>query len=66
MRSGTTPNIYPSDVPTAAALTQEDLRAWVSKRLGKTQRLSGLRHLRELPRSDIGKVLRRELRDSWY
>jgi acyl-coenzyme A synthetase/AMP-(fatty) acid ligase len=31
--------------------------------VGRTQRLSGLRWIGELPRSAIGKVLKRELRD---
>ena len=36
---------------------------WVNARLGKTQRLSELRLVDSLPRSAIGKVLKRELRD---
>ena len=46
-----------------AAVTAEALRQWANAQLGKTQRLSAL-HLRaELPRSAIGKVLKRELRE---
>jgi acyl-CoA synthetase (AMP-forming)/AMP-acid ligase II len=52
-------------VPATAAPGPEDLRAWANERLGKTQRLTGLRYVDELPRSDIGKVLKRELRDRW-
>ncbi|MBA2964216.1 MULTISPECIES: class I adenylate-forming enzyme family protein [Ramlibacter] len=52
-------------VPGDAAPQPEDLRAWVNGRVGKTQRLAGLRYLAELPRSDIGKVLKRELRERW-
>ena len=37
--------------------------AWANARLGKTQRLSALHAIDELPRSAIGKVLKRELRD---
>ena len=37
--------------------------AWVNDQLGKTQRLSALHVADELPRSAIGKVLKRELRD---
>jgi len=33
--------------------------------VGKTQRLSALQFTEELPRSAIGKVLKRELRDGW-
>jgi len=39
--------------------------AWFNDRVGKTQRLSALEPLDELPRSSIGKVLKRELRDRW-
>ena len=45
--------------------TAEDVRSWANAQVGKTQRLSGLRLLAELPRSAIGKVLKRELRDGW-
>jgi acyl-coenzyme A synthetase/AMP-(fatty) acid ligase len=37
----------------------------VNGQVGKTQRLSGVRCVDELPRSDIGKVLKRQLRESW-
>src|SRR5690606_38096987 len=43
----------------------EDVMAWVNQRVGKTQRLSALEVVGELPRSAIGKVLKRELRDNW-
>ncbi len=43
----------------------EALRQWVNDQVGKTQRLSALRFIDELPRSAIGKVLKRELRDAW-
>ena len=43
----------------------EVLRAWANAQLGKTQRLSALKLVPELPRSAIGKVLKRELRDTW-
>ena len=41
------------------------LKDWVNARVGKTQRLSDLVLTEELPRSAIGKILKRELRDSW-
>lgn len=41
----------------------ETILAWTNARLGKTQRLSALHPIGELPRSAIGKVLKRELRD---
>ncbi|MDB5703902.1 MAG: 4-coumarate--CoA ligase [Sphingomonas bacterium] len=40
-----------------------DVLAWTNAQLGKTQRLSALHAIDELPRSAIGKVLKRELRD---
>lgn len=43
----------------------EAIRAWANAQVGKTQRLAGLRLLDELPRSAIGKVLKRELRAQW-
>ena len=47
----------------ARDLSAEALRAWTNERVGKTQRLADLRYLDELPRSAIGKVLKRELRE---
>ncbi|MES2338531.1 MAG: class I adenylate-forming enzyme family protein [Pseudomonadota bacterium] len=38
---------------------------WVNARVGRTQRLAGLHIVEELPRSAIGKVLKRALRDRW-
>ena len=52
-------------VPAAGAPDPEVLRQWANERLGKTQRLAGLRYIGELPRSDIGKVLKRQLREQW-
>ncbi|MDM0021896.1 class I adenylate-forming enzyme family protein [Variovorax saccharolyticus] len=45
-------------------LSTEDLRAWVNARVGKTQRIVSVNRMDELPRSAIGKVLKRELRES--
>ena len=47
----------------AATIDAEALRAWANERLGKTQRIAHLAIVDELPRSAIGKVLKRELRD---
>jgi acyl-CoA synthetase (AMP-forming)/AMP-acid ligase II len=41
------------------------LLAWANERLGKTQRLADLHIVDHLPRSSIGKVLKRELRARW-
>ena len=51
-------------VPHSGADTSADaIMAWTNDQLGKTQRLSVLHPIDELPRSAIGKVLKRELRD---
>jgi long-chain acyl-CoA synthetase len=43
----------------------EHLRAWTNERVAKVQRLVAVRLIDELPRSDIGKVLKRQLRDDY-
>lgn len=47
------------------ATEAETLRQWLNARVGKTQRLHALRFIGELPRSAIGKVLKRALRAAW-
>jgi acyl-CoA synthetase (AMP-forming)/AMP-acid ligase II len=42
----------------------EAVKAWANERLGKTQRLAAVHIVEVLPRSAIGKVLKRELRES--
>ena len=41
------------------------IRQWMNERVGKTQRLADLQLLDEMPRSAIGKVLKRELRAAY-
>ncbi|HEX6721933.1 MAG TPA: class I adenylate-forming enzyme family protein [Burkholderiaceae bacterium] len=41
------------------------IKRWFNERVGKTQRLADLELIDELPRSAIGKVLKRELRDGY-
>ncbi len=62
---GETPVAFVVIRPLMAATTApvEELLQWVNQRVGKTQRVTALRILDELPRSAIGKVLKRELRD---
>jgi acyl-CoA synthetase (AMP-forming)/AMP-acid ligase II len=43
----------------------DELMQWANQRVGKTQRLAALEWVDDLPRSAIGKVLKRELRDSF-
>ncbi|MDQ6882467.1 MAG: acyl--CoA ligase [Pseudomonadota bacterium] len=61
---GETPVAYVVAVA-GASDNGEDIRAWVNGEVGKTQRLSALRLTDELPRSEIGKVLKRQLRERW-
>jgi len=61
-RWGETPVAF---VVCAQAATEAALLAWVNERLGKMQRLSAVALVETLPRSAIGKVLKRELRDAW-
>ena len=48
---------------TGKATSEGELMQWMNSRIGKTQRLARLEFIDELPRSAIGKVLKRELRD---
>lgn len=48
-----------------AQLAAGELLQWTNAQLGKTQRLGDLRLTDELPRSAIGKILKRELRASY-
>jgi len=41
-----------------------DIRQWANGRLGKAQRIAEVRLVDALPRSSIGKVLKRQLRDA--
>jgi acyl-CoA synthetase (AMP-forming)/AMP-acid ligase II len=46
-------------------VSESQLLDWFNARCGKLQRLAALAFIDELPRSAIGKVLKRELRDRW-
>lgn len=46
-------------------LSAEELLAWANERLGKTQRLAAVEMVEDLPRNGIGKVLKRDLRDTF-
>jgi acyl-CoA synthetase (AMP-forming)/AMP-acid ligase II len=43
----------------------ESVRAWANERLGRMQRLAAIEIAVNLPRSAIGKVLKRELREKF-
>jgi acyl-CoA synthetase (AMP-forming)/AMP-acid ligase II len=49
----------------AVSASAGELLAWANGRLGKTQRLTAVELATVLPRSAIGKVLKRELRDDY-
>jgi long-chain acyl-CoA synthetase len=49
-----------------AQIDEATLLGWVNARVGKTQRLSAITFVDSLPRSPIGKVLKRELRERFY
>jgi len=50
----------------ASTATEADLLAWANERLGKAQRLSAIEFRDILPRSTIGKILKRELRAPYW
>ena len=43
----------------------QQIAGWMNERVGKTQRVAALEVMAALPRSPIGKVLKRELRDGY-
>lgn len=61
---GETPVAFVVKQP-GAQVTAEALLLWTNAKLGKMQRVSAVRFTDMLPRSAIGKVLKRELRDSY-
>ena len=53
-------------VPRAGASPDaNELREWTNARVNKIQRLAGVELTEQLPRSAIGKILKRELRESY-
>ena len=62
---GETPVAYV--VPRAGTEPQAgaELRDWLNARVGKTQRVAALHWVEHLPRSEIGKVLKRQLREQY-
>lgn len=62
VRWGETPVAFV--VPQAGSTATENaLCEWANQRLGKSQRLAALQFVDHLPRSEVGKVLKRQLRE---
>ena len=53
-------------VPRGADADADKIRDWANERLGKTQRVSVVEFRDDLPRSEIGKILKRELREPYW
>jgi acyl-CoA synthetase (AMP-forming)/AMP-acid ligase II len=49
-----------------ARATEGELLAWLNERVGKAQRAFRVEFRRELPKSPIGKILKRELREPYW
>jgi acyl-CoA synthetase (AMP-forming)/AMP-acid ligase II len=62
---GETPLALVVPVP-GSTTTADELMAWVNAQVGKTQRLSAVEYRDDLPRSALGKVLKRELRQAYW
>jgi acyl-CoA synthetase (AMP-forming)/AMP-acid ligase II len=59
---GETPVAYVVLREAQAAPPESELMNWINQRVGKVQRVSALVYLEAMPRSEIGKILKRELR----
>jgi len=51
---------------TGATTGEQDVLAWANGQLGKTQRLAAVEFRESLPRSTIGKIMKRELREPYW
>jgi acyl-CoA synthetase (AMP-forming)/AMP-acid ligase II len=49
-----------------ATADEETLKNWANEQLGKTQRIAAVEFVQSLPRSTIGKVLKKELRAPYW
>jgi len=46
--------------------TEAEVREWANGQLSKTQRLVAVEFREQLPRSTIGKIMKRELREPYW
>jgi acyl-CoA synthetase (AMP-forming)/AMP-acid ligase II len=49
-----------------SGITESELLEWANQRLGKSQRLARIELRERLPKSDLGKTLKRQLRDAYW
>ena len=49
-----------------ATVSEDDVREWANRQLSKTQRLVAVEFRDQLPRSTIGKIMKRELREPYW
>jgi acyl-CoA synthetase (AMP-forming)/AMP-acid ligase II len=50
----------------AAVSSEAEIKEWANSQLSKTQRLAGVEFRESLPRSTIGKIMKRELREPYW
>lgn len=62
---GETPVAYVVLKSQDLTLNPDVIKGWVNEQVGKIQRLSDVRLITEIPRSHIGKILKRELQIRW-
>jgi acyl-CoA synthetase (AMP-forming)/AMP-acid ligase II len=49
-----------------STVTQDEVKEWANGQLSKTQRLVAVEFRDSLPRSTIGKIMKRELREPYW
>jgi acyl-CoA synthetase (AMP-forming)/AMP-acid ligase II len=62
---GETPLAYVVLKSGSGTVTGEAMTAWINQRVGKHERVSGVRFLEALPRNAGGKILKRQLRNAF-
>ena len=50
----------------SAGVTEDEVKTWANGQLSKTQRLAAVEFRNHLPRSTIGKIMKRELREPYW